>query len=158
MKVTREKTEKLKITDVDGLDPVTVFLEDHAPGRGEVTIKCYGESWSAYWGGMGDRTVSEFINSCDADYISGKLSPISETEIDFDALDRVLGITDSEQMLRWNPRELEEKLGCSTHEYDYPMKPNPGYEYLRRIVETVQQAIKLQATDGITVDSSEAGQ
>lgn len=52
------------IKDYSGLDPVSVFLEDFESGKGKITIECYGKYWSAYWGAMGERTISEFFSSC----------------------------------------------------------------------------------------------
>lgn len=84
MKVERSLVTKIMLSDLREyhLDPVTVLLEDlgataipleSKPGnisrQGKVIIECYGKSWSAYWGGMGDCTVSEFIQSCDDAYL-----------------------------------------------------------------------------------------
>lgn len=84
MKVERSLVTKIMLSDLREyhLDPVTVLLEDLGataiplegkPGnisrQGKVIIECYGKSWSAYWGGMGDCTVSEFIQSCDDAYL-----------------------------------------------------------------------------------------
>jgi hypothetical protein len=60
------------------IDPVTVFLEDFAPSQGRVTLVCWGYAWSARFGAMGntgDRpsTIEDFLMSCDAPYLAGKL-------------------------------------------------------------------------------------
>lgn len=61
------------ITEAKALDPVTVFIRDTGPSAGSMTIICYGEAWTAYWGAMGGRTVLEFVRTCDADYIANKM-------------------------------------------------------------------------------------
>lgn len=71
LKVSTTMAQKLVITDVPRLDTVTVFLEDLGPREGKVTIGCYDKSWSAWWGGIGDRPVREFFLSCDEHYLAG---------------------------------------------------------------------------------------
>ncbi len=51
MKITKSQCERIIITDIKGLDPITVFLEDYGPRQGQITIRCYDEIWSAYWDG-----------------------------------------------------------------------------------------------------------
>lgn len=56
------------------LDPVTAFLEDFEPGRGQLTVVCWGRAWTHFWGAMGDGvTVSEFCSQASTGYIVGKL-------------------------------------------------------------------------------------
>lgn len=81
MKVEQSTVVTMKITDVPALDPITVFLEDIEPRRGRITIRCYDKAWTAYWGGMGDNTVSEFFCSCDEHYLAGNLSVGLRSEI-----------------------------------------------------------------------------
>lgn len=73
MKIEQTQVTKLVISQVKALDPITVYAEDIAPRKGKITIECYGKSWSAYWGGMGDQTVSQFVTSMNADYIANCL-------------------------------------------------------------------------------------
>ncbi|AUR92320.1 hypothetical protein NVP1170O_207 [Vibrio phage 1.170.O._10N.261.52.C3] len=53
MKVTKSKIEKIYIKNIEGLDPITVFIEEYEGFKAEVTIKCWDQSWTAYWGSMG---------------------------------------------------------------------------------------------------------
>lgn len=82
MKFEASTVTKLVITEVERLDPVTVFLEDfgrrdspteknpaYQTAQGKITISCYGQSWTAYWGGMGPRTVAEFVAQAGWDYV-----------------------------------------------------------------------------------------
>lgn len=86
MRIEKSAVTKVVISEAPGVDPITVFLEDlgqrayqyadkpsHISRQGKITIECYGESWAAYWGGMGDRTVSQFFSDCSVDYIAGCL-------------------------------------------------------------------------------------
>lgn len=70
MKVQASNVQKMLITEVPGLDPVTVILEDIEPRKGKIIIECYSKSWSAYWGGMGDRNIAEFFCSCNDHYLA----------------------------------------------------------------------------------------
>ncbi|MDC6536603.1 hypothetical protein LN429_15975 [Pseudomonas syringae] len=78
----RSTVTKLVITGAPRLDPITVFLEDfgrravptddnpnYETAQGKITINCWDKSWSAYWGGMGPRTVAEFVADCGWDYV-----------------------------------------------------------------------------------------
>lgn len=86
MRIEKSAVTKIVISEVPRVDPIAIFLEDlgqhvyqyddkpsHISRQGKITIECYGESWSAYWGGMGDRTVSQFFSDCSVDYIAGCL-------------------------------------------------------------------------------------
>ncbi|HEC1424183.1 TPA: hypothetical protein R1W95_000970 [Pseudomonas aeruginosa] len=84
MKVTSTQVTKLVFSDLHAypLDPVTVYLEDSGPSnlaggsnQGSVVIECYGKSWSARWGSIGNRTVSKFIQSSEPSYLAGCLAP-----------------------------------------------------------------------------------
>ncbi len=79
MKVESTQVTKLLISDLMGephkLDPVTVILEDYAPGKGRIIIECYGKSWSSYWGAMGKESIAQFFSTCSADYLIGNLDP-----------------------------------------------------------------------------------
>ena len=65
---------QLEIRDAKALDPIRVVMEDSSPGKGMVTISCYGQAWSTFWGAMGNNTVADFVRKMDAGYIAGKLS------------------------------------------------------------------------------------
>lgn len=82
LKVERSNVTKLLITGAPRLDQITVFLEDfgrrgcptesnpnYQTARGKITIKCWDKSWNAYWGGMGPRTVAEFVADCGWHYV-----------------------------------------------------------------------------------------
>ena len=73
MNITDTTVQLLTITDVPGLDTIRVYLEDYEPGRGRITISCYGRAWTAYWGGMYQATLKQFVPSCGADYIRDNL-------------------------------------------------------------------------------------
>ena len=66
-------TEALRITELDGLDPITVIFQDTAPEQGRIWVECYGNAWASWWGSMGTRSVREFVAGCDPGYLSSGL-------------------------------------------------------------------------------------
>lgn len=64
------------LKDADpALDPITVFLQDLGPGRGRITLECYGSAWSSYFGAMGDgNTIQKFVRDAGLDYLAGKFA------------------------------------------------------------------------------------
>lgn len=173
MNVTQSTIQQLVITDADRLDPVKVMIENISPGVGNITITCFGQSWTSYWGAMSDRTVQEFFAKCSDSYLincldSGIRSMIDgedneaniqfvkaeickqrrEREIEqFDARewwDEAEGADDIKGMVSsWHSNSTLRKLfGDEPWHANWPRVPNPDYEYLERIVQAVQAAIK----------------
>ncbi len=90
MKIETSQITKIALSELDGLDPITVILEDLAPRQGKINIECYGQAWSSYWGGMGDRTISQFFCDCDEHYLARNLSSINSHVTDYDAIEGML--------------------------------------------------------------------
>lgn len=167
MKVERSLAEKIVISELERLDPITVYLEDFGDGKGKIVIECYRESWSAYWGSMGQSLV-DFFAKCDVGYLAGKLSSLrpsvfapekikeslkkevlEERRKSFidkrEARRRYRNIEDlhvpeEAAEMQYASGELLEALG-EDWMHSLPMKSNPDYEYLCRIISTVQSAL-----------------
>jgi len=73
MKIEEKQIKMLFITEVKGLDPITVIIEDYKLGAGKIIIECYCETWANYWGSMGNKSVGEFFCGCDNSYLFGKM-------------------------------------------------------------------------------------
>lgn len=58
----------------DRLDPVTVFVEQYGPTESRITVQCYAQAWTAFWGSHGEQTVEEFVCSCHSDYVASNLT------------------------------------------------------------------------------------
>lgn len=69
MKITQSTIQQIVIRDVKSLDPVKVMIENIQPGVGNITITCFGKSWTSYWGSMSDRTIQEFFVDCNDSYL-----------------------------------------------------------------------------------------
>lgn len=87
MKIEAGTVTILRITDVPRLDPIRVTLDDIGPGQGRINIECYGKAWASYWGGMGRRTLAQFVAGCDNSYLISNLAPnLYEKRFSGDAL------------------------------------------------------------------------
>jgi len=168
MKITEERIRRITISEVQCLDPIRVMLEDVGENQGRINIECYGQSWACFWGSMGG-TISEFFTSCDEHYLAGKLSSIPSEIYTPDGLKEMLkrellnerrrrlvsggyarqrydtieelDLPETEEQLWSIAREMESIIGEEWW-YRIPKKPNPDYEYLTRIIKTVQAALR----------------
>jgi hypothetical protein len=167
MKIEESQVRRITISEVPGLDPIRVMLEDIGPGQGRINIECWGKSWANFWGGMGKETIAEFFVSSDEHYLSGKLSGAESSIFDPDGLKEMLqreviqerrrGGTKKQARKDWNAieeacfpenindcwamsRTMQELMGDEWW-YRLPTKPNPDYLYLTRIIKTVQAAL-----------------
>jgi hypothetical protein len=167
VKVESSTVKKLKITEIESLDTITVILEDIGPRQGKIIIECYSESWASYWGGMGDRTIAEFFCSCGNDYLIGNLSSTKSTVIDDDAIEEAAkkiilrlrrdGEIDSVEAREMfdevdgygpdiaNDYKLLHRVYGDEWWYALPHKMNHEYEYLERICNAVKFGIQQDA-------------
>ena len=73
----------------DGLDPISLYVEDKSPSQAKITIEVFGDAWSYYWGAMGDRGWKDFILSADNEYLVRKFIPMDRrTETDLERIKR----------------------------------------------------------------------
>lgn len=70
---TQVPVECWEIPEANGLDRIHVFWMDVAPGKGYVTIICYGSAWTAYFGAMSGMTIREFFAMADAGYLTSAM-------------------------------------------------------------------------------------
>jgi hypothetical protein len=167
--IVEETIRRITISGVPHLDPIRVALEDIEAGKGRVNIECYGTSWACYWGAMGEETIAEFFTTSDQHYLAKKLSSIDSEVFDpdnlketlkrevirerrerliyadearkrFDAIDDI-DLPEHEAQLWSISKELDEIMGEEWW-YRLPKKPNSDYEYLCRIIRTVQEALR----------------
>ncbi|MGQ5522957.1 hypothetical protein ACUHMQ_06805 [Chitinimonas sp. PSY-7] len=170
MQIEQSTVTKLRIVgaQVDAgwkLDPITVYIENFQPGQGKITIECFGDAWSNYWGAMGgDRNLEQFFIGCDSDYLARKLKlGIQSTINDEDGLSahvqaEVLRQRRAGEITKDDAREMydeAEYLEYHTLDHDlmkrvfgyewwyaFPKKPNPNYEYLCRVIEAVKAGLR----------------
>lgn len=169
MKVTKSLVEKLRIEDAAPyLSVINVFFEDHGKGRGKVTIECDGDAWSYFWGATARDTIKEFFAEAGTDYLVCKfVTGISRT-IDDDSQEglqlaakkdilkerKVCNISKKEARRRWDEVDDITEYGVEDNAslfysifgpdwYDcLPQIPNPKYNHLFKIVESIKAAIQ----------------
>ena len=163
MKIEQNKVTNIRLTDIDGLEPITVFLEDFKLGSGKITIECAGQSWSSFWPSMG-CSIAEFVVDCDDDYLIENLSGI-ESELIIEGRElqeycktRIIKLRKKEQINSDEARELFQMAKKTTHHMDniqliervygmswyidLPTVPNPEYQRLSRIIKAVQEGLR----------------
>ena len=143
MKITETKVTKKLLTDLKALDPVTFIAEDLGDERGKLTVDCFGQAWTAYWGAMGCDSVTEFINDCDVHYLANKLSSTDSTIVDYEAVGRKIGIIVDKDSMAYYVDDLIRVYGSEWWE-DLPRTDNPDYVYLCRILNAVKEAVKTE--------------
>lgn len=173
MSIAVEKIDVLAftVTGAERLDPVRVMIENMEPGKGLLTITCFGKSWNGSWGSMGDDTVQEFVKRVSNDYLIGCLDrqPDSTTDADNDAnlifvkseiikLRREQEIEAHEAREMWHEAENAEDVKVSCCDFlagdkllnlfgddawyaAWPMVPNHEYQYLERILNAVRAGL-----------------
>lgn len=52
-----------------GLDPITVYVEQYSERASRVTVQCYAQAWTAYWGAHGDEGAERFMRDCSVGYL-----------------------------------------------------------------------------------------
>ena len=157
----------------EGLDNITVFVEDPAPGKGKIIIECYGKSWSLFWPAMGDKKLGEFFQSCGNDYLIGCLAPglspdrstddpalirkklLKDLELNVGSL-TALRVEELKDLVESTPDELIEwdKLAALVYGEEWFLYPMPteedrDYSYLSRIVDGVKNI--LEYVDGLVL-------
>ena len=150
MKIESTQITKLTLSGLDNLDPISVIAEDIANGRGKISFECYGKAFSAYWGGMGDRSISEFFRSCDEHYIAKNASNVDSEVYDIDAIRKAAKAAGIECYRDdpWNDYEFMTAMygdDMSDWHYSLPTMANHEYAYLCRIIKAVQAGLTEQA-------------
>jgi hypothetical protein len=140
LKISKSQVTKIVLTELDQLDPVTFITESLGHERGKLTIDCYGEAWTAYWGSMGCDFVEAFIRDASVDYLTNKLTKAPRTITDFDKVSKELGHEVDRDSLGFYINDL---IGCYGSDWymELPTTDNPDFVYLCRIVSAVKEAI-----------------
>lgn len=157
----------LRLTGLDNLDPITVYLDNPEPGRGQITIRCWDTSWTAGWRGLSGRSVEEFFVAQNDHYLAKNLSSFkAEVLANGEELTRLLRV---EFLRQRRARELDKGLArtfwegaegieiseahCSDHKLmvaafgeewfrDPPTMANSDYLYLCRIIQAVRDGLR----------------
>lgn len=174
MSVTVEKIDVLSfvITGAERLDPVRVMIENYEPGKGRITITCYGKAWTAAWFAMGGDDVQTFIKRVSNEYLIGYFDSQLRSTVDDDNDANLLFVKSEIIKLRrereidavlaremWdeaeNADDVKESCCCfgvgnkllnlfgdDPWYADWPTVPNPKYQYLERVLNAVRDGLK----------------
>src|SRR4051812_17889942 len=92
-------TETVNVREVPAnLDSIMVYFTDFQIGSGMVTLVCFGNAWSAYFGAMGGNTIREFFEKAGTEYLVNKLGysqVLKRRKQDLNYLGRVIDATKS---------------------------------------------------------------
>ncbi|BBV66734.1 hypothetical protein STW0522KLE44_31220 [Klebsiella sp. STW0522-44] len=86
MSIAVEKMDVLAftVTGAERLDPVRVMIENYEPGKGRITITCFGKAWTGAWFAMGGDTVQKFMKRVSNEYLIGYFDPQLQSAVDDD--------------------------------------------------------------------------
>ncbi len=168
--ITVERIDLLAFTisGVERLDPVRVMIENYEPGKGRITITCYGKAWTGAWFAMSGDSVQDFIKRVSNEYLIGYFDPGLRITVDDDndanlifvkseiiKLRKSRDIEADEAREMWVEAENSEDvkvsccdcrigdklpglLGDEPWYAKWPSVPNHKYQYLDRIVNAVR--------------------
>ncbi|WP_289393620.1 hypothetical protein [uncultured Escherichia sp.] len=171
--ITVEKMDVLAytVTGAERLDPVRVMIENYEPGKGRITVTCYGRAWTGAWFAMGGDTVQDFIKRVSNDYLIGCLAPRLESTIDDDneanlnfVKQQIIKLRQEREIEAYEAREMwaeaenaddvkanccdflvGEKLlnlfGDDPWYAGWPKVPNHEYQYLERVLNAMREGL-----------------
>lgn len=173
MSIAVEKMDVLAftVTGAERLDPVRVMIENYEPGKGRITITCFGKAWTGAWFAMGGDTVQKFMKRVSNEYLIGYFDPQLQSTVDDDndanltfvkgeiiKLRREQEISYEEARLMWDEADGADDVKASCCNYlvgdkllnllgddpwyaGWPMVPNHEYQYLERILNAVRAGL-----------------
>lgn len=168
MKITHIPITKLRVTDAAGLDPIDVYVENVRDNAGHMTLTCFGKAWTAYWGNTGTSTLTDFILGVDVDYLANCLQRGIESR-EYDSAEaraiairrvlrtrriRCISKRYAEQQYTelidihmeddpWRQVDVMRTLLGPDWLECLPMRPNPDYVYLVKIIEAARGGLLL---------------
>ena|ERR1017187_41914 len=63
----------LEIPEQVEIDSIRVYWHNIEPGKGYVTITCWGCAWNSYFGSMSGKSIQQFFAEADTSYLVDKL-------------------------------------------------------------------------------------
>ena len=146
MKVTKNQTETYRLTDLNRLDPVTVYVTNYEEGEGRIVIECYGKAWSQYWGAMNRTNIQNFIITTDNDYLLDCFID-NTSETDFEKINDMLLAEDLDTSVEnitdmWMQSDAMAKAFGEEWPLDIPRKKTAEYLWFNRIVDAIKEAFK----------------
>ena len=63
-----KETRIHRIPAQHGVDPIDVFIDWYGEDKSQVTLRCWNQAWTYYWGAHGHKDVEHFLVETGADY------------------------------------------------------------------------------------------
>ncbi|MDX5584115.1 MAG: hypothetical protein QNK20_04180, partial [Aureibaculum sp.] len=147
MNTEKRETETYILTNIDGLDPVTIYVTNYKIGQGKIVIECFGDVWSYFWGGLGNKSLQEFFVSCDNSYILNKLLK-KTTQTDFEEINNLADKRGFPEICVSSDVDVAMQAGdmdkCFGDEWymELPTCETTEYWHLSRIVDAIKDSFK----------------
>jgi len=168
MKFKSSKVTNIKVSDIEGMDPIDITIDDQGVSKGRITFSCEGNTYSPYWPAMG-TDISRFVIGIDDDYLRSNVGGPDARVVDIDALKSLLtkfaleareegdlDIADfSDCIATIALHETFEAIGYALPDafyesidmrgpwdLDMPMMENPKYKRFTEITAIVRKALK----------------
>lgn len=157
MVIKENRTRSFRLTEVEGFDPITVFMEYRDPNNDVLTVSCNGRAWSAKFDKMG-WSFEDYIRLFSNPLIMAFMDLCGDAEIvDYECITkRVNEHRSGDEIAISGPLDLvtfaEDVRACfggCDSEWDLPKKENPDYEYLDRVLTKVREAFKDLRMNGV---------
>jgi len=109
MNVEKQQVEKLRITNIEGLDPINVFIDQVDDMSGRLIFSCYNECWMGFWSGREKIEIKDYLKNSRTASIVRRISPQQDSEQpDWDAYRKTLvglitedlGLDDMEETIK----------------------------------------------------------
>jgi len=137
------EVQRIYIPSTDGLDPIILYFEQwRSPtgncNSGSITAVCYGEAWNFIAGNFGERSIVDFIKSCNKGYLGGKFAyGVPHFTTDFDKIGKKIGFDlSSEYEVGLAEKAISNAFGPDFAN-DLPEIKNPKFEYVERVSQRI---------------------
>ena len=156
MKVETSQVTKIHISNIEGIEPITVILEDLGQSSGKLIVKCSYEVWTCQLVWSEESSFIETISSMNVEYLQAYLSGSEQFIIDGEKVQSdILHLRRNKKLDRLTARKLysvsfkqfvcvwlaeNEKLIARIYggdKHSVPHRDNWHYLYERKIFQAV---------------------
>lgn len=109
MKINQTIVKKMEISEVPGLDPVRVYLEQTDVNAGRITFECFGMARSTFFGGIPSGSdLERFVANCGEHYLANRFMTDGEESDEIDLED--LKIKVKKEIIKRRRRHLSNEF------------------------------------------------
>lgn len=147
MNIEEYNTKTYKITDLENIDNITVFIKTYpnygfGNTYGEITVRCWDKAWHSSFSSIGCKSMEQFIASVDKHYLQRKFKSFSRV-IDFDQIEKDTGnYYDNDFIAGMNVESIISHYGNIFEDSDcLPMVSPTDERFLQKICQIVIDAM-----------------